>query len=243
MAGRAGDQGRQVGDRLGPLDLGDEGERPVARWPCRQRLLEQVDVVGLGDEGIADHVGQFDGGVEIAAVLGGERRQAERGVGQVQPLLGFQTDPAGLHAGQADEGAVLVAFGDDALHLAVVVAHPVADAQATDDFRQRDTGGEGDVVVELGLPPATSRRRSPTAMRALRLSVAIAPVRIFGPATSIRMRRGRPVRRPAARRFPAIRTQSSGRSCAQLMRPTSIPASASRNTERDRRRPGSAGSP
>ena len=56
------------------------------------------------------------------------------------------------------------------------------------------------------------------------------PVRIFGPPRSMRMRHGRPVARSAARRWPAMRVQTSGPSWAQLIRRMLIPRSTSART-------------
>ena len=67
--------------RLRLLDLGEQG-RPAADQPAR---LDQVG--GLLDEGEGDEIDpELEAEGEVRAVLGGQRRQVEGGVGQVDAL-------------------------------------------------------------------------------------------------------------------------------------------------------------
>ena len=111
----------------------------------RQRRLEKVDILGAADEGIADHVGTLDHGGEVAFVLRGERRQAERRIGQVDALLRFQLDAAGPGPLDTNNCLAIRDALDDSVELAVIITQPVARQEARDHLGEGDGSAKGDL--------------------------------------------------------------------------------------------------
>ena len=58
-----------------------------------QMILQELDIVDPLHERIADQVGMLGDEVEIAKILGGQRRQVELGRGKIDALAGLEAHP------------------------------------------------------------------------------------------------------------------------------------------------------
>ncbi len=87
---RLQDEGRKIAHRERRLDLQHEPRRLALGRARHQMILQELDVVDPLHERIADQIGMLGDEVEIAEVLGGQRRQIEFGRGKIDALAGFQ---------------------------------------------------------------------------------------------------------------------------------------------------------
>ena len=146
LAGGLDDDLRQIGDRQRRLDLADQREPPPVGATRGQFRLKGGDMGRRLHEGMADHVGVADDEIEVAAILVGERVEAEIGVGEVKTLLRLQFHAGELALVDTHEEAVMRLADDGAEELAVVERHMIVDGDAIEDLRQ----GAGDLKGHLG---------------------------------------------------------------------------------------------
>ncbi|MNH99874.1 hypothetical protein D3C73_526560 [compost metagenome] len=132
----AGDQGRQVADRFRLLDLGNEAKLFDARRMGAKRLLQQIKILRPADKGITEHVGIANDGSKITFILGGQGRQAECRIRQVQSFFRFQLDATGLHTGHPQKRFAFGDAFDDGFQLTVIITQLVARLDPFDDLRQ-----------------------------------------------------------------------------------------------------------
>ena len=110
-------------------------------------VLQELDVVGPLHEGEADEIGVLGDEVEVAEVLGGERRKLELGRGEIDPLAGFQPHALFARGVDLDLGPAGRLGDDPRRRLAVVDGHLRADGELVDELGKIER--EGDRVLRL----------------------------------------------------------------------------------------------
>ena len=125
---------RQIAHRERRLDLQHEPRRLALGRARHQMILQELDVVDPLHERIADQVGMLGDEVEVAEVLGGQRRQIEFGRGKIDALAGLQPHPLLARGVNLDLGPARRLGDHSGRRLAVVDEHFGADGELVDEF-------------------------------------------------------------------------------------------------------------
>ena len=100
-------------------------------------ILQQFDVLDALNEREADEIGVGGDEVEVAKILGGQRRQLDFGGREIEALVRLQPHAFFARRVNLELGAVVVDRGDPRRRLAVVDEHLRPDFELVDDLGER----------------------------------------------------------------------------------------------------------
>ena len=137
---------RQIAHRERRLDLQHQSRRLALGRARHEMVLQEFDVVDPLHERIADQVGMLGDKVEVAEVLGGQRRQIEFCRGKIDAFAGLQPYPFLARSVNLDLGPAR-RLGDHARRgLAVVDEHLRADGELVDELGKIERERDGSLV-------------------------------------------------------------------------------------------------